>query len=1410
MNTKRAHGPSRWLKVGGPALVCAAALIFPAPVSSAAEPSVPRSGTAHTLNADKPLDDTGAVPRAHRAKTLGPDWQDGEDTAWTIAGDSAGLHVFSAEMDEGYDWRHIATLGNAAFDTDRWVGNACLSSDQRWLAVTYAPRNFTNDDVLFSRGAFAALVELRSGKVTPVEGTFSLAYFNPGCGPNGKVALTAFAEDGKTHVKTFPADKPASAEVIEVENTVTSVVPTAVGLVGASGRDIVTLAADGRSTKLLEADGLAFDLKVMPNGGLAYLQHNGADAQAMFVATINGSGKGKPTQVASGALDAIGLTQDASGGVYLTGEPKSVSKSLPASLKAAPGTAPRVTASSNGRLLLAPSHIRGGQTGAAQPEPSAAHAAAIRGLVRATRTEVSFSVATEPGTPDGDGFVVSSPRSRSLTTESTTSPISGGGACAVPRNDPAIQALQPRPAEVEWAVNQGIRQTLDSTFPLPSLSGGGRVPAQVMLGILAQESNFWQASKYVVPGVTGNPLVGNYYGVSRSSSAPNAWWQINYANADCGYGIAQVTDGMEAGEMPYDKQLKIATDYKANIARGLQILIEKWNQTRDAGLIINNGDPKHLENWFYALWAYNTGFYAPSAAGSPWGVGWVNNPVNALYPPNRPSFLDDGHPEHAAYPQEWPYPEKVLGFAAHSVQFLDSVDQGPLIDSFNYGPAFAPAWWTKSDGFEGRFNRRDVKPPVDLFCDTSNECDVNATVGPCLRSDSKCWFHSPATWKHDCASECGYESLQYALGAAKPASAGSFPPNCGRAGLPSGALIVDNLPPGTPSKRANCSPTSTIGSFTFNFPLNTAGRAPGKVDVHQLGSGFNGQFYFSHTRVPLTDDAFNGALDVSGTWNLGQSLNAWTQIYVHMPSHGAWLQQANYTISTGNKTVTRSVNQRNYANEWVSLGTLRVDGVPSITLANNTGVYTSAFNREKLSGVDDIAWDAVAFVPLAQKPTDFIVSLGDSYSSGEGTSAFDGSDFLRGSDHHGTPVRDTEGIDGPVGAQKDSPHRNACHRTLKAWPYWMETPGSAAGVTIGSRIQAGSPTIDHQMLACAGAETDHVVTRDTPGARQQYGELTQLDRGFLDENTTLVTLTIGGNDLGFGEIIITCVTQLECENAAAKSFDGTLGEMVDSRLLTLSDKVNKVLQQVNAKAPNAKVLLLGYPRLFASNSNCVSVSDQHRGWLNEVGDRLHKALSKAAADAGSYVTYQDPDYKFWGKTLCTFESGIQGIVLGLTAGDSPLLWWDGFGPDVEVGTSAQSIHPNVAGAQFYAAAGTAAHRLTRHNLTATLVGGAPTTYYSSFRLHAAGPASMNVSSFGACGNEIRFGLRRNDSTSSGVFGQQHTNTLSWTAGNNQQNFVSTSSGESYVLPAGWYALNGRLTAGCPGGNTQTWQAQLYL
>ena len=804
------------------------------------------------------------------------------------------------------------------------------------------------------------------------------------------------------------------------------------------------------------------------------------------------------------------------------------------------------------------------------------------------------------------------------------------------------------------------------------------MPVQVLLGILAQESNLWQASGHALSGVTGNPLIGNFYG--RGSTAPDGVqdWNIVWGNADCGYGVSQRTDGMRKagfarpGEvlLPLASQKAVALDYATNIASGLQLLQDKWNETRAAGLIHSDGDPQWLENWIFAIWAYNSGFHPNPGNGGPWGVGWLNNPANPHYPANRSFF--GSLASDLTQPQDWPYTEKVIGFAAFSFGTPD-------------GPGFRPAWWV------GTAERNRAKPEIYTFCTAANTCTpgvkftpnapevAGEPAGPCAHKnaagqyDLKCYWHSPTEFNACATGQCGHELLRFDTTFPEQPEGTHNPPNCSLAGLPTGSLIIDDVPDVVPPVRSNCSHVWTSqGTFGLTFASDVSGLFPSKIDFHQIGGGFGGHFWFAHTRLA---GAEAGKLKVTGTWTLNQPITGWARVFVHMPDHGAHTQQAAYVVSLGNGTQKkRFALQRIGAHKWVSLGVMQFSGTPSITLSTET--FDGA-------GRDDIAWDAVAFQKLPAKPRHFVVALGDSYSSGEGASdPAGGDDYYPETDNNGD-LADTEG-------------RNACHRSPFAWSrkaFLNDVPAQ----TIGQRADAYDNTIDYQFHACSGARTFNVIPFRTVGTPKptalgkqgvgQYGEVSQLDKGYLDANTTLVTISIGGNDARFSAVVTKCVASVTvCQNSPLDTDTQPMTIAVPAQMTNeVKPAIATTLAEIHKKAPNAKIVLMGYPKLFENNGQCIpGIGTEEAPWLNQMGDTMATMMGQAATDAtalGTVTRFANPITFFQGQGICGSPvESVHGIVTSLTAGDK------------RVPPSAQSFHPKISGTTLYANALNAALR----------------------------------------------------------------------------------------------------------------------
>ena len=375
------------------------------------------------------------------------------------------------------------------------------------------------------------------------------------------------------------------------------------------------------------------------------------------------------------------------------------------------------------------------------------------------------------------------------------------------------------------------------------------------------------------------------------------------------------------------------------------------------GLFINDGASKWIENWFFAVWAYNSGFNQQSNAdqnSGSWGVGWFNNPANPRYPSNRTPFMDDTY-EDASHPQDWPYPEKIMGWAGHPIELTET--PGNLVHGYR------PAWWLTEE------DRWNVKPGLFDFCSDSNSCHPGAEIlpddpdvigepaGPCAHKNSsngkydlKCWYHVPVAWKACEARVCGNELLRFDPGYAYQEDATSYPPVCTLAGLPANASVVDNLPQSVPSIRPACTKPPSDGTFTFTFKPTSNGNYPGKVDVHQLGWGYGGHFWMSNTQR----DAGRQAV---GIWRLNRTHNGPMRLLVHLPDPGARTNEAHYRVNSTRGGRVETVNQAGAPGaRWVDIGTYMFDGVtPTVSLSNLTAGG---------DGTKRIAWDAVAFIPV--------------------------------------------------------------------------------------------------------------------------------------------------------------------------------------------------------------------------------------------------------------------------------------------------------------------------------------------------------------------------------------------------------------------------------------------------------------
>jgi len=194
--------------------------------------------------------------------------------------------------------------------------------------------------------------------------------------------------------------------------------------------------------------------------------------------------------------------------------------------------------------------------------------------------------------------------------------------------------------------------------------------------------------------------------------------------------------------------------------------------------------------------------------------------------------------------------------------------------------------------------------------------------------------------------------------------------------------------------------------------------------------------------------------------------------------------------------------------------------------------------------------------------------------------------------------------------------------------------------------------------SCSGAETEDMtqpqdVDPDGPNPPQFDS---------LDAETTVVSVTIGGNDIGFSEVIESCVTynpfSSPCKNKYASGGKDQLAE----RIAATAPKVAAVLQGIQARSPAAEVYLLNYPAIFPETGNgCwpqMPVSFSDAPYLRSTQQKLNSMLAtQAAANGATLVNWYQASI---GHDACKGTS---------TRWVEPLV----------PGTLAAPIHPNKAG-----------------------------------------------------------------------------------------------------------------------------------
>ena len=146
-----------------------------------------------------------------------------------------------------------------------------------------------------------------------------------------------------------------------------------------------------------------------------------------------------------------------------------------------------------------------------------------------------------------------------------------------------------------------------------------------------------------------------------------------------------------------------------------------------------------------------------------------------------------------------------------------------------------------------------------------------------------------------------------------------------------------------------------------------------------------------------------------------------------------------------------------------------------------------------------------------------------------------------------------------------------CYRSLRNYPR-----------RVADQL-AGSAEVVLADMSCGGATTANAELAQTSSVTNPP-QLSQVNR-----RTDLVTVSLGLNDAGFGNLLAQCTALAPRDPTGAPcqaSFQTPLGDMLFARLVATRDNLARVLELVKSRAPRAHVVLIGYPQLVPESGTC--------------------------------------------------------------------------------------------------------------------------------------------------------------------------------------------------------------------------------
>lgn len=192
-------------------------------------------------------------------------------------------------------------------------------------------------------------------------------------------------------------------------------------------------------------------------------------------------------------------------------------------------------------------------------------------------------------------------------------------------------------------------------------------------------------------------------------------------------------------------------------------------------------------------------------------------------------------------------------------------------------------------------------------------------------------------------------------------------------------------------------------------------------------------------------------------------------------------------------------------------------------------------------------------------------------------------------------------------------------------------------------VAAAHPEMTLSDVSCGGASTEDML-----GSQEFRGAVQRPQFDALDEDTDLVTVSLGGNDFDvYWGFLYRCVQVASLPARNDAPCRSTNDGRIERKMGAIRANLAEVLEEAADRAPDARVLFVGYPRLLPDSGSCpkrVPVASGDVDYVREMSELLVEAQRGAAEDAGA--EYVDVYSHSLGHDICSDDPWVNDATDG--------------------------------------------------------------------------------------------------------------------------------------------------------------------